>query len=70
MRKVKLVVEKTTTGYSAYAEKYPVYTTGKDLTDLVNHIVEALNFYFQETGNQDLVISKDLRLSFSITNPG
>jgi hypothetical protein len=27
--KIEIIVEKTKTGYSAYAEKYPVYTVGK-----------------------------------------
>jgi len=26
--KIEMIVEKTKTGYSAYAEKYPVYTVG------------------------------------------
>ena len=26
--KIEIIVEKTKTGYSAFAEKYPVYTVG------------------------------------------
>ncbi len=66
MKKVKIIVEKTSTGYSAYAEKYPVYTTGADVKELVNNIVEALSFYFQEAGEKIAVSKKDLDLSFSI----
>ena len=66
MKKVKIIVEKTSTGYSAYAEKYPVYTTGADMKELVNNIVEALSFYFQEAGEKIAISRKDLNLTFSI----
>ena len=36
--KIEMIVEKTKTGYSAYAEKYPVYTVGKSLDELKNKI--------------------------------
>ena len=45
---VNLIVEKTSTGFSAYAEKYPVYTTGKSLTELKKNIAEALNLHHEE----------------------
>ncbi len=32
--KIEMIVEKTKTGYSAYAEKYPVYSVGKSLEKL------------------------------------
>lgn len=66
MKKVKIIVEKTSTGYSAYAEKYPVYTTGADMKELVNNIVEALSFYFQEAGEKIAISRKHLNLTFSI----
>jgi predicted RNase H-like HicB family nuclease len=47
-KKINLIVEKTSTGFSAYAEKYPVYTTGKSLTELKRNIAEALNLYLDE----------------------
>jgi hypothetical protein len=46
VKKSGIVVEKTSTGFSAYAEKYPVYTTGRSVQELENSIIEALNFYF------------------------
>lgn len=48
--KIKMIVECTKTGYSAYAEKYRVYTTGKDLVKLKHNILEALNLYFEDAG--------------------
>lgn len=50
MKKVKIKVENTTTGYSAYVEKYAAYTTGKNIPELMNHMVDALNLYFEEAG--------------------
>jgi len=46
--KVKVIIEKTSTGFSAYAKDYPVYTTGSNFTELFNNILEALNFYYEE----------------------
>ena len=64
MKKIKVVVERTSTGYSAYAEKYPVYTVGEHLEELKINILEALNFYFEEkqktVAEQDLAITLDL----------
>lgn len=66
MRKVKVIVEKTSTGYSAYSDKLPVYTTGKDVKELLNNILEALNFYFVEMKDKKQVFLADLDISFSI----
>ena len=66
MRKVKVIVEKTSTGYSAFAEKLPVYTTGEDVRELTNNMIEALNFYFIETSEKIEVSPKDLDINFSI----
>jgi hypothetical protein len=48
--KIVVIVEKTHTGYSAYAEKYPIFTTGKTVADLLSNAVEAINLYFEEKG--------------------
>ncbi len=45
-----MIVEKTKTGYSAYAEKYPVYTVGTTLDELEINMLEVLNLYFKEQG--------------------
>jgi hypothetical protein len=42
--KIEIIVEKAKTGYSAYAEKYPVYTVGKSLEELKTNILEDVNF--------------------------
>lgn len=48
MKKISIIVEKTETGYSAYAEDYPVYTVGSNLDELKSNILEAINLYFEE----------------------
>jgi predicted RNase H-like HicB family nuclease len=66
MKKISVIVEKTNTGFSAYAEKYPVFTSGTDITELTANIIEALDFYFEEAGENITVLKKDLDLNFSI----
>lgn len=46
--KIKIVVEKTDTGFSAFAEDFPVYTTGKTMSELIDNAREAANLYFEE----------------------
>lgn len=45
---ITIIVEKTDTGYSAYAVDYPIFTTCKTIPELQNMAVEAANLYFQE----------------------
>lgn len=62
MRKIEMIVERTNTGYSAYAVKDPVYTVGKNLQELKLNMVEALNLYFKDKTitEQNLKVSLDL----------
>ena len=48
--KIEMIVEKTKTGYSAYAEKYPVYTVGNSLEELKGNMLEALNLHLEKQG--------------------
>ena len=51
-KKIKMVVEKTETGFSAFSEEYPVYTTGRTITELIDNAFEATNLYFEEQNIQ------------------
>ena len=51
-KKIKLLVEKTDTGYSAYCKDYPVYTTGHSFTELRDSAVEAINLFLSEKSAQ------------------
>ncbi len=58
--KITMIVEKTNTGYSAYAEKYPVFTVGKSLNELKANILEAVNLFLKKSGNS--VTENDLKI--------
>jgi predicted RNase H-like HicB family nuclease len=62
--KIEMIVERTKTGYSAYAEKYPVYTVGGSLKELKANILEALNLHFEGQGKT--VTEKDLKISLDL----
>ncbi len=47
-KKFKVIVEKTDTGFSAFAEDYPVYTTARSIPDIINNAVEAVNLCFED----------------------
>ena len=51
-KKIILTVEKTDTGFSAYSDDYPVFTTGKSFTELLNNAVEAMNLYLADQESQ------------------
>lgn len=59
-----MIIERTKTGYSAYAEKYPVYTAGKSLEQLKGNMLEALNLYFEDEGKA--VTEKDLKVTLDL----
>lgn len=52
MKKIKMTVEKTDTGFSAYSEEYPIFTTGHTIPELIEHALEAVNLYFEDKGRQ------------------
>ncbi|MEM9937004.1 MAG: XRE family transcriptional regulator [Bacteroidota bacterium] len=57
-------VEKTDTGFSAFAEDAPAYTTAKSSPDLLPNIMEALNLYLEEEAELDDAARVKLQLDF------
>lgn len=57
-----MVVEKTDTGFSAFSDEYPIYTTGKSITELMNNSIEAANLNFED---EDILVSQE-SLQFEI----
>jgi len=55
-KKIEVVVEKTNTGYSAYAEQMSVFTTAENISELYVNLIEALNFAYEQIG---YVVSAD-----------
>ena len=50
INKTTIIVEKTKTGFSAYANDYPIFSTGRTIPELRNNTIEATNFYLEEQG--------------------
>lgn len=68
MKANKFVVEKTDTGFSAYAEdfdKYPVATTGATITELKSNIFEAINL-LQEHNNQKGISKEQISIKLDL----
>jgi hypothetical protein len=67
-KKIQFTVEKTDTGFSAYSDIYPVYTTGQSFTELLNNAVEAMNLFLSENGSQitenNIALEIDLKQFF------
>ena len=63
-KKINVTVEKTKTGYSAYADDLDVYTTGKDIPELYHNLIEALNFAYEDKGYT--VSSDNLKLNLDL----
>ena len=47
-KKIKMIVEKTDTGFSAFSDDYPIFTTGRTIPELIDNAFEAANLYFEE----------------------
>lgn len=47
-KKIKIIVEKTKTGFSAYSEEFPIFTTGRTIPELINNALEATQLNFEE----------------------
>ena len=47
-KKITMIVEKTDTGFSAFSADYPIFTTGKTITELIDNAYEASNLYFED----------------------
>ena len=47
-RKIVFIIEKTDTGFSAYAQDYPIYTTAVTMNELLERANEAFTLYFDD----------------------
>ena len=43
-----MILEKTNTGFSAFSEDYPIYTTGRTITELLDNAFEAASLFFED----------------------
>ena len=67
-KKFRFIVEKTRTGFSGYSDVLPVFTTGRNFTNLNSNIIEAINFYFEEdkivVSPENIILEIDLKQFF------
>jgi hypothetical protein len=63
-KKIEIIVEKTRTGYSAFAKKGAVYTTGQTLDELKKNILEAVNFSKNKRGKP--LTEKNIKITLDI----
>ena len=47
-KKIVVIIEKTDTGFSAYAADFPVFTTGASMNELIDNITEAFSLFFED----------------------
>ena len=47
-RKIVFIIEKTDTGFSAYTQDYPIYTTAVTMDALLENANEAFTLYFED----------------------
>jgi predicted RNase H-like HicB family nuclease len=64
MNKLKFIVEKTDSGFSAYCKDYPVYTTGDNFTELLANAEEAIGLYNEGQLNQ--IKERDINLEIDL----
>jgi predicted RNase H-like HicB family nuclease len=57
--KIIMVIEKTETGFSAYSQTFPIFTTGKSIPELMNNSLEAVSLYFEGSGKE--IIADNIR---------
>lgn len=53
--KIRFTVEKTSTGYSAFNDKYGIYTVAESVTTLFQNALEATELRFEDS-NQDVLM--------------
>lgn len=62
--KIRIIVEKTKTGFSAYAAEYTIFTTAKTMNDLLSNSLEACNLFFEAEGTYCTIDNLKIELDF------
>jgi len=47
-KKIVVTIEKSDTGFSAYAKDHPVFSTGASMSELIDNCIEAFSLYFDD----------------------
>jgi predicted RNase H-like HicB family nuclease len=59
-KKIKVIIEKNDTGFSAFAVDYPVLTTGDTMNKLIDNINEAFSLYCEPEKFDNTLLSLEL----------
>jgi hypothetical protein len=57
-------LEETKTGFSAYSDKYPIYSTARDLESLMPQLNEAAALYFALPADDEIEFRHTLHIDF------
>ena len=57
-------LEETKTGFSAYSEKFPIYSTARDLESLMPQLNEAAALYFAVSEEEETQFRHTLHIDF------
>jgi len=57
-------LEETKTGFSAYSEKFPIYSTARDLESLIPQLNEAAALYFEVSEEEETHFRHTLHIDF------
>jgi len=66
-KKIKIIIEKTGTGFSAYSDLFPIFTTGRTVPELINNSYEATQLFFEgkyEISHENLKFEIDFEQFF------
>lgn len=63
-KKVYIKVEKTNTGFSAFAEQESVFTTAGSTSELYQNLIDGLNLFYEDKA--EYVTKENLKLSFDL----
>lgn len=66
--KIKIIVEKTDTGFSCFSENYSIFSTGKTIPEVIENVFEAATLFFEDEGielkHSDLKFDVDFQQFF------
>jgi predicted RNase H-like HicB family nuclease len=61
-KRIKMILEKTDTGFSAFSENYPICTTGRTIHELMDNALEAANLCFED--EHVTIVQENLKFEF------
>ena len=64
MKTYKFIIERTSTGYSAFCKLYPIYTSGRTILELQNNAFEAVNLFLESSNRKVQRRNIDFEIDF------